>query len=71
MNNSSRVAFHSVRQEDAEQEFLERRRHLTEFRGVLLGAIALIFLVSALSALMILVPWQGALLGVLYLLPSH
>jgi len=34
----------------------------------LLGAIALIFLVSALSALMILVPWQGALLWVLYLL---
>jgi len=69
--NTSMAVFHSVRQEDAEQEFSERRRHLTEFRGVLLAAIALIFLVSALSVLMMLVPWQGALLGVLYLLPAH
>jgi len=71
MNNASRIVFYSVKQEDAEQEFSERRRHLADFRGVLLAAIAIIFLVSALSVLMMLVPWHGALLGVLYLLPSH
>jgi hypothetical protein len=69
MDNPGRVVFHSVKQEDAEQEFLQRRRHLTELRGVVLAAIALIFLVSALSIPMILAPWQGALLGILFLLP--
>ena len=71
MNSASRVVFHSARQEDTEQKYLERRRHLAEFCGVLLIVIVLIFLFSALSVLMIMVPWQGALMGVLYLLPSH
>jgi len=70
MNTAGKVVFHSVKQEDAEQKFLERRRHQAEFRVGLLIIIVLIVLFVALSILMIMVSWQGALLGVLYLLPS-
>jgi hypothetical protein len=70
MNNAGRVVFHSVKQEETEQEYLERRRHLTEYRAALLLIVVLMGLFGALSILMIMVSWQ-ALLGVLYLLPSH
>src|SRR5262249_50747729 len=36
MNGARKVVFHSVRQEDAEQKFLERRRQLAEYREDLL-----------------------------------
>jgi len=71
MNGARKVVFHSVRQEDAEQKFLERRRQLAEYREDLLIIGALIVLFGAFSMLMIMVSWQGALLGVLYLLPSQ
>src|SRR5262249_3053473 len=70
MNSVRKVVFHSAKQEDAEKQFLERRRHLAEYRRGLLIVIVLIVLFSLLSILMIMVSWQGAL-GVLYLLPSH
>jgi hypothetical protein len=70
MNSVRKVVFHSAKQEDAEQQFLERRRHLAEYRRGLLIVIVLIVLFSLLSILMIMVSWQGAL-GVLYLLPSR
>ena len=71
MNSARKVVFHSVRQKDAEQKFLERRRQLAEYREDLLIIGALIVLFGAFSMLMIMVSWQGALLGVLYLLPSQ
>jgi len=71
MNGARKVVFHSVRQEDAEQKFLERRRQLAENRENLLIIAVLIVLFGAFSMLMIMVSWQGALLGVLYLLPSQ
>jgi len=71
MNGARKVVFHSVRQEDAEQKFLERRRQLAEYREDLLIIGVLIVLFGAFSMLMIMVSWQGALLGVLYLLPSQ
>jgi hypothetical protein len=70
MNSARKVVFHSVKQEDAEQKFLERRRHQAEFREGLLLIMTLIVLFVALSMLMVMVSWQGALLGVLYVLPS-
>jgi len=71
MNGARKIVFHSVRQEDAEQKFLERRRQLAEYREDLLIIGVLIVLFGAFSMLMIMVSWQGALLGVLYLLPSQ
>jgi hypothetical protein len=71
MNGARKVVFHSVRREDAEQKSLERRRQLAEYREDLLIIAVLIVLFGAFSILMIMVSWQGALLGVLYLLPSQ
>jgi cellobiose-specific phosphotransferase system component IIC len=67
----TKVVFHSVRQEVSEQEYLERQRHLAEYREGFVIMMVLIGLFGALSFLMTVVSWQGALLGVLYLLPSQ
>jgi hypothetical protein len=52
MNGARKVVFHSVRQEDAEQKFLERRRQLAEYREDLLIIGVLIVLFGAFSMLM-------------------
>ena len=63
MNSARKVVFHSVRQEDAQQKFLERRRQLAEYHEGYLTIVVLIVLFGAFSILMIMVSWQSALLG--------
>jgi hypothetical protein len=71
MNSARKVVFHSARQEDVELKFLERRRHLAEYRRGSLIGIVLMVLFGLLSILMIMISGHGALLGLLYLLPSY
>jgi hypothetical protein len=52
MNEVRKVVFHSARQEDAQEKFLEKQRRRAEFDTYLLIIIALILLIGALTLLM-------------------
>jgi hypothetical protein len=58
MSEVRKVVFHSVRQVDAEQEFLERQRQLREHWKYLPIIIVLTILFGTLSVILGL--WQGA-----------
>jgi hypothetical protein len=58
MSEVRKVVFHSVRQVDAEQEFLERQRQPREHWKYLPIIIVLTILFGALSVILGL--WQGA-----------
>jgi hypothetical protein len=52
MNDVRKVVFHSVRQEDSGQKFLEKRRRRAEFDTYLSIIITLTILIGALTVLM-------------------
>ena len=52
MNEVRKVVFHSVRQEDPGQKFLEKQRRREEFDTYLSIIIVLIILIGALTVLM-------------------
>ena len=52
MNEARKVVFHSARQEDAGQKYLEKQRRRAEFDTYLSILIVLIVLIGALTVLM-------------------
>ncbi len=68
MDGARKVVFYSARQEDAEQKrlekFLERQKHLAEYRKDLPIIIVLTVLFGTLAVL-IMGPWQGGFLAAL------